>query len=130
MTEENKKPTVIQHQENHNCQIFQGPVNGAVFAMPGATVNYNPTIVSQAEEHGIKAEEAAACPVGIEAVRPLLDSVVEAEDEKNKKRLRKVLDEILAENIFIEAFKTVTPRGFKDGYNQKLFMNVLGYLHL
>ena len=129
MTEENKKPTVIQHQENHNCQIFQGPVNGAVFAMPGATVNYNPTIATQPEANTYEAKETAALPQGIEAVRPLLDKVCEAEDERNRARLIKVIETVLKDKTFAEAFKTVTPRGFKGGYNQKLLLNLLGMLH-
>lgn len=32
------KSTHIQHQENHNCQQFFGPISGCVFAMPGANV--------------------------------------------------------------------------------------------
>lgn len=29
------------YQTNENCQVFNGPISGCVFAMPGATVNQN-----------------------------------------------------------------------------------------
>lgn len=32
-----KNPTI--HQKNENCQVFNGPISGCVFAMPGSTVN-------------------------------------------------------------------------------------------
>lgn len=35
-----KNPTI--HQKNENCQVFNGPISGCVFAMPGATVNQSP----------------------------------------------------------------------------------------
>ena len=36
-----KNPTI--HQRNENCQVFNGPISGCVFAMPGATVNHTAT---------------------------------------------------------------------------------------
>lgn len=35
-----KNPTI--HQKNENCQVFNGPISGCVFAMPGATVTQQP----------------------------------------------------------------------------------------
>ncbi len=35
-----KNPVV--HQQNENCQVFNGPISGCVFAMPGAIVNQSP----------------------------------------------------------------------------------------
>ena len=35
-----KEPTI--NQTNKNCQVFNGPISGCVFAMPGATVNQSP----------------------------------------------------------------------------------------
>ncbi len=32
----------IIHQTNENCQVFNGPISGCVFAMPGSTVNQAP----------------------------------------------------------------------------------------
>lgn len=40
---EDKEPTIIEHQENHNCNVFTGPIYGGVFPLPGSTVNYCPT---------------------------------------------------------------------------------------
>ncbi len=36
-----KNPTV--YQTNENCQVFNGPISGCVFAMPGSTVNHTAT---------------------------------------------------------------------------------------
>ena len=36
--QELQKPVV--HQKNENCQVFNGPISGCVFAMPGAIVNH------------------------------------------------------------------------------------------
>ncbi len=33
-TNQAQKPEYIEHQENHNCQQFFGPISGCVFAMP------------------------------------------------------------------------------------------------
>lgn len=38
------------HQTNENCQVFNGPISGCVFAMPGATVNQHP--VQQVKDGG------------------------------------------------------------------------------
>lgn len=35
-----KNPVV--HQKNENCQVFNGPINGCVFAMPGANITQQP----------------------------------------------------------------------------------------
>ena len=37
-TDKAQKPEYIEHQENHNCQQFFGPVSGCVFAMAGSYV--------------------------------------------------------------------------------------------
>lgn len=37
---EQNTPTI--HQKNENCQVFNGPISGCVFAMPGSTVNQSP----------------------------------------------------------------------------------------
>lgn len=39
--EEEKKNGITNHFEaGANCQVFNGPISGCVFAMPGATVNH------------------------------------------------------------------------------------------
>ena len=43
MEKEKKQGNVINHfAEGANCQVFNGPISGCVFAMPGATVNQSP----------------------------------------------------------------------------------------
>lgn len=37
-----KTGDAIIYQTNENCQVFNGPISGCVFAMPGATVNQSP----------------------------------------------------------------------------------------
>ena len=40
--EENKDKNVVNHFEaGSNCQVFNAPVSGCVFAMPGSTVTQN-----------------------------------------------------------------------------------------
>ena len=61
--DEEKKPTVILHQENHNCNIFQGNIFGGVFPLPGSTVNYcqggerNENLQSSASEDSLSRED-------------------------------------------------------------------------
>ncbi len=38
------------NQTNENCQVFNGPISGCVFAMPGATVNQSPVQHIQQEK--------------------------------------------------------------------------------
>ena len=43
MEEEKKKSDITNHFEaGANCQVFNGPISGCVFAMPGANVTQNP----------------------------------------------------------------------------------------
>lgn len=35
-----KQPTISNH--NENCQVFNGPVSGCIFAMPGSNVTQSP----------------------------------------------------------------------------------------
>ena len=43
MEEEKKKSDIINHFEaGANCQIFNGPISGCVFAMPGSNITQNP----------------------------------------------------------------------------------------
>lgn len=108
MTEENEKPTVIQHQENHNCQIFQGPVNGAVFAMPGATVNYNPTI----------------------EVRPqgeMASSNASSREERVAKAIKQMVDEdmIIEKQQFAAIFQILHEKGIYENLTQQAFVDFL-----
>ena len=41
--EEKKNKRVVNHfEKDSRCQVFNGPITGCVFAMPGATVNQSP----------------------------------------------------------------------------------------
>ena len=43
--EEEKNNHVVNHFEvGSNCQVFNGPISGCVFALPGATVNQSPVL--------------------------------------------------------------------------------------
>ncbi|MCR5641948.1 MAG: hypothetical protein K6G32_01225 [Prevotella sp.] len=43
MEEEKKKSDITNHFEaGANCQVFNGPISGCVFAMPGANITQNP----------------------------------------------------------------------------------------
>ncbi len=43
MEEEKKKSAITNHFEaGANCQVFNGPISGCVFAMPGANITQNP----------------------------------------------------------------------------------------
>lgn len=115
---------------------FNGPVtiHGDLVQEKNVTINvsgnyYASSDTTMADLAKNVSNATADQPQGIDAVRPLLDKVVEAEDDNHRSRLKKVLDKILAEDMFVEAFKVITPNGFKDGYNQKLLLNILGYLH-
>ena len=51
------------YQTNENCQVFNGPISGCVFAMPGATVNQSPVqqvtpTKTEEESERVKSEEA------------------------------------------------------------------------
>ena len=43
MEEEKKKSDITNHFEaGANCQVFNGPISGCVFAMPGTNITQNP----------------------------------------------------------------------------------------
>ena len=43
MEEEKKKSDITNHFEaGANCQVFNGPISGCVFAMPGSNITQNP----------------------------------------------------------------------------------------
>ena len=66
-TIEHKDSTI--YQTNENCQVFNGPISGCVFAMPGATVNQSPVQQVTPEIVEDKSEETEDDLV--EKLRPL-----------------------------------------------------------
>ena len=47
--EKKERATIVNH--NHNCQVFNGDMNGCVFAMPGSHVDNRPVQVVQGNNH-------------------------------------------------------------------------------
>ena len=54
--EDNKQSGIVNHFEaGANCQVFNGPITGCVFAMPGASITQNP--VQPSTEHDEKQQD-------------------------------------------------------------------------
>ena len=71
--EEEKRTHVVNHFEaGSNCQVFNGPISGCVFAMPGATVNQSPVQQVTAPQPEGKTESPSD-----DAVLNLLDELVQ-----------------------------------------------------
>lgn len=84
MEEETKNGNIINHfTKDSNCQVFNGPISGCVFAMPGANITQNP-VQSSAQLDGHQqdvaeklkpmffgqVEEAKAFLVSIQGMKP------------------------------------------------------------
>ena len=55
MEEKETNKSIINHfEKDANCQVFNGPVSGCVFAMPGSTVTQH---IAQREESTDEADE-------------------------------------------------------------------------
>ena len=54
MEEQDTKSVVNHFEAGANCQVFNGPITGCVFAMPGSTVTQQPVV-----QQGGGGEEAA-----------------------------------------------------------------------
>lgn len=54
--EDKKNGAIINHfEEGANCQVFNGPITGCVFAMPGSSITQNP--VQPSTEHDEKQQD-------------------------------------------------------------------------
>lgn len=54
--EDNKQSGIVNHfEEGANCQVFNGPITGCVFAMPGSSITQNP--VQPSTEHDEKQQD-------------------------------------------------------------------------
>lgn len=54
--EDNKQSGIVNHFEaGANCQVFNGPITGCVFAMPGSSITQNP--VQPSTEHDEKQQD-------------------------------------------------------------------------
>ena len=49
MEEQDTKSVVNHFEAGANCQVFNGPITGCVFAMPGSTVTQQPVVQQGAE---------------------------------------------------------------------------------
>ena len=77
MQDDNQKTTVINNfEEGSNCQVFNGPVTGSIFAMPGSTVNQ---YAGQPPREGKDANEERQ-----QRVEELLRKTIEAAKKENK----------------------------------------------
>ena len=58
MEEQDTKSVVNHFEAGANCQVFNGPITGCVFAMPGSTVTQQPVV----QHTGCTAEPTLLCP--------------------------------------------------------------------
>ena len=84
MEEEKKKSDITNHFEaGANCQVFNGPISGCVFAMPGSNITQNPVQPStelDEQQQGVieklkpmfygQLEDAKAFLVSIQGMKP------------------------------------------------------------
>ena len=84
MEEEKKKSDIINHFEaGANCQVFNGPISGCVFAMPGSNITQNPVqpsaLLDGQQQDAVEklkpmfygqAEDAKAFLVSIQGMKP------------------------------------------------------------
>ena len=108
MEEEKKKSDITNHFEaGANCQVFNGPISGCVFAMPGANVTQNPvqpsTELDEQQQDVVEklkpmfygqTEDAKAFLVSIQGMKPtqITDKVNQLVKEKKISELSKNRD--------------------------------------
>ena len=137
---ETKSPTIYQTIEN--CQVYNGPISGCVFAMPGATVNHTATQqVNAMEPERQTPRNMASGDINEELfkfIHPSLPSEQEGQIHVEIKRLvrrlgiqeicqyllqlkeeRKVLLPQNAERAYLELVRMGMPDG--EGYSLKTF---------
>ncbi len=98
---------IKRFEERSNCQVFNGPISGCVFAMPGANVTQQagqqPKMLSEKEEEVLNQlkpiffgsdEEAKAFLVSIQGMKPtqITDKVNQLVGEKKISDLSKHRD--------------------------------------
>jgi hypothetical protein len=108
MEEEKKKSDITNHFEaGANCQVFNGPISGCVFAMPGANVTQNPvqpsTELDDQQQDVVEklkpmfygqVEDAKAFLVSIQGMKPtqITDKVNQLVSEKKISEMSKHRD--------------------------------------
>jgi hypothetical protein len=94
------------YQTNENCQVFNGPISGCVFAMPGATVNQSPIQQVGAAELEVQREPATdnqERPV-TESVKPGVRSA-ELNHFAPKKALQSMLNDAWFDGVSVDKRK-------------------------
>lgn len=94
------------YQTNENCQVFNGPISGCVFAMPGATVNQSPLQQVGAAEQEVQREPATDNqePPVPKSVRPGARSV-EINYFAPKKALLAILNDAWFDGVSVDKRK-------------------------
>ena len=108
MEEEKKKSDITNHFEaGANCQVFNGPISGCVFAMPGSNITQNPvqpsTELDEQQQDVVEKlkpmfygqiEDAKAFLVSIQGMKPtqITDKVNQLVSEKKISDLSKHRD--------------------------------------
>ena len=108
MEEEKKKSDITNHFEaGANCQVFNGPISGCVFAMPGSNITQHPvqpsTELDEQQQDVVEklkpmfygqTEDAKAFLVSIQGMKPtqITDKVNQLVKEKKISELSKNRD--------------------------------------
>jgi hypothetical protein len=95
---EHKDSTI--YQTNKNCQVFNGPISGCVFAMPGATVNQSP----------------------VQQVSPTMDEDKSEETENDSKHEEPEEKVELGEDTLTELVEKLKPIFFNNENDVRLFL--------
>jgi len=75
MEEQDTKSVVNHFEAGANCQVFNGPITGCVFAMPGSTVTQQPVVQQGAEGEKAADGDREEAPTGkedlVEKLKPI-----------------------------------------------------------
>lgn len=82
------------HQTNENCQVFNGPISGCVFAMPGATVNQHPVQQVKAGDNGQAELQEPNEGKELQTIEPLRPGIFDTRIFNTDDCLRKLRDTI------------------------------------
>ena len=84
------------HQTNENCQVFNGPISGCVFALPGATVHQHPVQQVKAGDNGQPELQEPNEGKELQTLEPLRPGIFDTRIFNTDERLRKLRDTIAA----------------------------------
>lgn len=89
--EDNKQSGIVNHFETGaTCQVFNGPISGCVFAMPGSSITQNP--VQPSTEHDEKQQDVMdkLKPIFFGQIEDARDFLVSIQGMKSKQIIEKV----------------------------------------